>query len=85
MDRTLWAIDRKGTLSLNLHAGQTRAWANQKRFVAVLAGKQSGKTSFRSLVALERNPALRGRGLPCGYGIVRSLQAQDAAGAPRDV
>lgn len=35
-----------GKLKLNFHAGQWRAWESQKRFIGVLAGTQSGKTSF---------------------------------------
>ena len=36
----------KGKLRFTLHAGQTRAWDSEKRFVLILAGLQSGKTSF---------------------------------------
>jgi len=36
----------KGKLRFALHAGQTRAWDSEKRFVLILAGLQSGKTSF---------------------------------------
>lgn len=35
-----------GELELSLHPGQERAWESAKRFVLVLAGRQSGKTSF---------------------------------------
>lgn len=35
-----------GTLHLDFHAGQWRAWDSNARFVVVLAGTQSGKTSF---------------------------------------
>jgi hypothetical protein len=38
-----------GTLRLNFHRGQWRAWQSSRRFVAVLAGTQSGKTSFGPL------------------------------------
>lgn len=31
---------------LNLHEGQMQAWHSQKRFVFIIAGTQSGKTSF---------------------------------------
>lgn len=34
------------TLSLHLHRGQTKAWESKARFVFVIAGTQSGKTSF---------------------------------------
>jgi hypothetical protein len=33
-------------MRLNFHRGQRRAWRSEKRFVAVLAGTQSGKTSW---------------------------------------
>lgn len=36
-------------LSLHLHAGQTQAWDSKKRFVFIIAGTQSGKTSFLPL------------------------------------
>lgn len=48
-------------LSIPLHPGQTRAWESKKRFVFVIAGTQSGKTSF-SPVWLDREVGLRGRG-----------------------
>jgi hypothetical protein len=35
-----------GNYVVNLHAGQSEAWESKKRFIAVLAGTQSGKTSF---------------------------------------
>lgn len=35
-----------GTLDLNLHPGQWKAWNSPARFVVVLAGTQGGKTSF---------------------------------------
>lgn len=35
-------------LELHFHANQWRAWDSEKRFVAVLAGTQGGKTSFGS-------------------------------------
>lgn len=35
-------------MTLNLHPGQTKAWDSQARFVFVIAGTQSGKTSFGS-------------------------------------
>ena len=41
----LYSVDG-GEIKLNLHPGQTQAWDSQKRFVFVLAGTQSGKTSF---------------------------------------
>jgi len=33
-------------LKINFHHGQWKAWNSQRRFVAVLAGTQGGKTSF---------------------------------------
>ena len=33
-------------LKLNFHAGQTKAWDSEARFVFALAGTQSGKTSY---------------------------------------
>jgi hypothetical protein len=38
--------DPMSLLPYTLHAGQVRAWESQARFVAVIAGTQSGKTSF---------------------------------------
>lgn len=42
----LWQIDSAGQLTLDFHPGQTQAWTCARRFVFVLAGTQSGKTSF---------------------------------------
>lgn len=39
----------EGTLRLHFHPGQVRAWESRKRFVAIVAGTQSGKTSFEPL------------------------------------
>jgi hypothetical protein len=36
-------------LSIQLHPGQTRAWDSKRRFVFIIAGTQSGKTSFEPL------------------------------------
>ncbi len=41
----LWSLS-DSRLELDLHPGQARAWQSRKRFVAVLAGTQGGKTSF---------------------------------------
>src|SRR6476661_7239970 len=41
----LWSLD-DGVLTLNLHPGQARAWRSARRIIAVLAGTQSGKTSY---------------------------------------
>jgi hypothetical protein len=35
-----------GTLALNFHPGQLRAWDSERRIVGVVAGSQSGKSSF---------------------------------------
>lgn len=35
-----------GRLRIEFHPGQTRAWESTARFVAIIAGTQSGKTSF---------------------------------------
>lgn len=40
---------RGGRLKVNLHAGQYRAWKSEARHVLVMAGTQSGKTSFGPL------------------------------------
>lgn len=43
--RPLYALDRDaGVLSVNLHEGQRRVWDSLRRFVFMIAGKQSGKT-----------------------------------------
>lgn len=42
----LWKLSSDGTLELDFHPGQTRAWESQRRFTFVLAGTQSGKTSW---------------------------------------
>ncbi len=44
--KTFRVITPDGTLKVNFHPGQTRAWLSKKRYVAVLAGSQGGKTSF---------------------------------------
>lgn len=35
-----------GRISVDFHPGQARAWRSEKRFVAITAGTQSGKTTF---------------------------------------
>ena len=42
---SLYSISN-GTLTLDLHPGQSRAWQSRARFVAILAGTQGGKTSY---------------------------------------
>ena len=48
MSRVLWEI-KSGQLIVNLHPGQARAWQSQRRFVAMLAGTQGGKTAFEPI------------------------------------
>jgi hypothetical protein len=50
-----------GKLTVNLHAGQTKAWDSQRRFVFIIAGTQSGKTSFEPLW-LDREIKQKGEG-----------------------
>lgn len=42
----LWTLNADGVLDLNFHPGQGRAWDSRRRFIAVLAGTQGGKTSW---------------------------------------
>lgn len=49
MPHDLYRIGEDGKLHIGLHGGQARAWASEKRVVAVLAGKQAGKTVFGPL------------------------------------
>lgn len=43
----LYRLDRAaGVLHIYLHEGQRRAWESNRRFVFMIAGKQSGKTIF---------------------------------------
>jgi len=53
--------DGKTGIKLNLHPGQKRAWESKRRIVAIVAGTQSGKTSFEPLW-LHREIYLRGPG-----------------------
>lgn len=39
-------LKQDGTMHLHFHAGQAKAWNSTKRFILMLAGSQSGKTSF---------------------------------------
>lgn len=48
-------------LTINLHAGQTKAWDSKRRQVFVIAGTQSGKTSFVP-IWLDREIRERGHG-----------------------
>ena len=42
----LWSVDGKGSVDLHLHRGQAKVWDSDRRFVAMIAGSQSGKTAF---------------------------------------
>lgn len=53
--------DGRRGLRYNLHAGQRRSWESFKRFILILAGLQSGKTSFGPLW-LHREICRRGPG-----------------------
>lgn len=44
--RDLATVTPGGQLELSLHPGQWRAWNSNARFIGVIAGAQSGKTSF---------------------------------------
>jgi len=44
--KPLREITPDGKLRINLHPGQTKVHKSQKRYVAMLAGSQSGKTSY---------------------------------------
>jgi hypothetical protein len=46
MASALYEISPEGQLCFNFHEGQVRAWECARRFVAVLAGTQGGKTSW---------------------------------------
>lgn len=46
MSQLILTGKRKSKLVTEFHDGQTRAWRAKKRFVLILAGTQSGKTSF---------------------------------------
>lgn len=44
--KDLITIKPDGTAELNFHSGQLQAWDAEQRYVFILAGTQSGKTSF---------------------------------------
>lgn len=46
MTHDLVEVTTDGKLRLHFHPGQYRAWQSKKRFIAILAGTQGGKTSF---------------------------------------
>jgi hypothetical protein len=62
----LYSRAADGSLNLHLHAGQWQAWQSTKRIVAIVAGTQSGKTSFAPLWLWKE---IRERG-PGDYGFV---------------
>lgn len=61
MIQPLYETTPDGGLHLHQHRGQWRAWQSTKRFVVVLAGTQSGKTSWGPLW-LHREIGRRGPG-----------------------
>lgn len=58
---SLWTQPTPTTYKTRFHPGQKRAWQSDKRFVVVLAGTQSGKTSWGPLW-LKREIDRRGPG-----------------------
>ena len=56
----LWHVD-KGSIVASLHPGQGRAYISERSIIAIVAGAQSGKTSFGPLW-LEREIGLKGPG-----------------------
>jgi len=58
---TIWRVDANDKLRLGLHRGQAQVWRSEKRFLFMLAGTQSGKTSFGPWW-LAREVAEKGRG-----------------------
>ena len=43
---SLWSQPQPNKYTTRFHPGQVRAWKSEKRFIVVLAGTQSGKTSW---------------------------------------
>lgn len=60
MNSDLWTYDGN-KLTVNLHAGQTKAHDSTKRQVFIIAGTQSGKTSYEP-IWLEREIREKGEG-----------------------
>ena len=58
---SLWTRTNDQCYTTRMHQGQARAWRSDKRFVVVLAGTQSGKTSWGPLW-LKREIDRRGAG-----------------------
>ena len=44
--KPLFEVQESGKLELNFHSGQRKAWKSDKQKIFVLAGTQSGKTTF---------------------------------------
>ena len=63
---------KDGVLHLNFHEGQTRTWESKARFPAMLAGAQSGKTSF--------GPWWLNREITEAYGLMRDTGADLSRG-----
>jgi len=57
----LAVTDNQGGMDLYFHAGQTKAWDSERRFIAIIAGTQSGKTVFGP-IWLWREIQRKGRG-----------------------
>src|SRR5215467_5161470 len=43
---SLYELTREGRFRFNFHKGQLKAWDSNRRYIVILAGTQSGKTSF---------------------------------------
>jgi hypothetical protein len=59
--RDIWELSEDGRLRIELHPGQTQAWESKRRYIFVIAGTQSGKTSFVP-IWLDREIREQGRG-----------------------
>lgn len=46
MNHELFTVTPQGKIRQHFHRGQWRAWQSERRIVAVIAGTQSGKTTF---------------------------------------
>src|SRR5881394_2484618 len=57
----LYQVGLDGVLNVSFHEGQVRAWRSKRRFILVVAGTQSGKTSFGPFW-LEREMKEKGAG-----------------------
>lgn len=52
--KDLWHVDSSGTLCVDLHEGQSKAFQSTKRITLVMAGVQSGKTSMGPIWLYDR-------------------------------